>query len=115
MNDDLRARYDAINAHIKEQREQSECGATPQLIAKALSWSSRTLDEAMGIARDAIERLEDSARDLGFDACVDAVEWSQKPLDCQGILYGGIGKIDIQECEIESDGDIRGFFARKRA
>jgi hypothetical protein len=40
MNDDLRTRYNAINAAIKEQREQLECGATPQLIAKALSWSS---------------------------------------------------------------------------
>ena len=34
MNDDLRTRYDALTANIKQQREQSECGATPQLIAK---------------------------------------------------------------------------------
>jgi hypothetical protein len=58
MNDDLRTRYDAINAAIKEQREQSECGATVPIIVKSLSALSKRLDEAMGLARDAMERLE---------------------------------------------------------
>jgi hypothetical protein len=40
MAADLRQRYNAINANIKEQREQSECGATVPIITKALSWSS---------------------------------------------------------------------------
>jgi hypothetical protein len=86
MVDNLRQRYDALTANIKEQREQSECGATPQLIAKALSWSSKTLDEAMGLARDAIDRLE----------------------------AGEKGEIEIRECEIKGGKvDIREFTCRR--
>ena len=26
---------------------------------------------------------------------VNAMKWQQKPLDCQGIMVGGVGKVDI--------------------
>ena len=57
------------------------------------------------MARDAIDRLEAQARATvtatsynpdspGFDACVEAVKWEQKPLDGQGVELGGKGKRD---------------------
>jgi hypothetical protein len=39
----------------------------------------------------------------------------QKPLDCQGVMVGDVGKVDIQECEIPipaGEIDIRQYFAR---
>jgi predicted GNAT family acetyltransferase len=65
------------------------------------------------IAWEAVERLE-AMKYKAPPVCVDAVKWQQKPLDCQGVKLGEVGKIDIQECEIEPAGsvDIREYFAR---
>jgi hypothetical protein len=117
MGDDLRKRYDAITANIKEQREKSECGATVPIIVKALSWSSKTLNEAVELAQEAIERLEKRTTIISAPpVCVSAVEWMQKPLDCQGIQLGSTGKIDIHECEVPIPTgpiDIREFTCRR--
>ena len=48
--------------------------------------------------------------------CVDSVKWSQKPLDCQGMRLGEVGKIDIEECDIPIPSgpvDIREFTCRR--
>jgi hypothetical protein len=115
MAADLRQRYNAINANIKEQREQSECGATVPIITKALSWSSKTLNEAMELARDAIERLEQRITITAPPVCVDSVKWQQKPLASYSIEYGGRGQHTVEdEIPIPAQPiDIREFTCRR--
>ena len=63
------------------------------------------------LTREAIERLESRVvvRMEGLRH-----EYTAKPLDCQGILYGGTGKVDIRECEIEGGSvDIQEFTCRR--
>jgi hypothetical protein len=86
MSANLKERYDTLAAAIKERREDVECAATIGQLVKALSSSSKLLDEAMGLARDIMERLE----------------------------VGEKGEIEIRECEIKGGKvDIREFTCRR--
>jgi hypothetical protein len=87
-----------------------------------LEIASTTLNDAQRVARyrriawEAIERLENRITISAPPVCVDAVKWEQKPLDCQGILYGGPGKIDVVDCDIPIPSgpiDIREFTCRR--
>ena len=83
MTADLRARYDAINAKAEKLAEHVQTGVTSPAMAFGVS---ALLVEAMGLARDAVERLE----------------------------AGEKGKIEIRECEIEGGRvDIREFTCRR--
>ena len=55
MNDDLRTRYDTINAKAERLSEHVQAGVTSPAMAFGVS---ALLVEAMGLARDAVERLE---------------------------------------------------------
>jgi hypothetical protein len=116
MEDDLRKRYDVLNAKIAKLIENSDAGATVPIIVKALSANVKLRTEAMDIAREAIERLEKRITISAPPVYVSAVEWMQKPLDCQGIQLGSTGKIDIHECEVlipTEPIDIREFTCRR--
>jgi hypothetical protein len=64
--------------------------------------------------KEIVELLHEKQAGPGFDVCIDAVKWQQKPLDCQGIMVEGMGKLDIQECDIPSGPiDIREFTCRR--
>jgi hypothetical protein len=83
MTDDLRTRYDAINAKAEKLTEHVQTGVTSPAMAFGVS---ALLVEAMGLARDAMERLE----------------------------AGEKGESEIRECEIEGRGiDIREFTCRQ--
>jgi hypothetical protein len=67
----------------------------------------------MGLARDAIERLEGTKAIP--EVCVDAIKWQQKPLDSYSIEYGGRGKHTVED-EIPIPAgpiDIREFTCRR--
>lgn len=55
MNDDLRTRYDAINVKAEKLAEHVQTGVTSPAAAFGVSV---LLTEALGLARDAMERLE---------------------------------------------------------
>jgi len=76
---------------------------------RASKVSSHLEREYAELAREAIERLE-SRVVVSMEGLRH--ECTAKPLDCQGILYGGMGKIDVRECEVEGV-DIREFTCRR--
>jgi hypothetical protein len=76
---------------------------------RASKVSSHLEREYAELAREAIERLE-SRVVVSMEGIRH--EYTAKPLDCQGILYGGMGKIDVRECEVEGV-DIREFTCRR--
>src|SRR4051812_15394676 len=88
MSADLRKRLEALIARTRASKV-----------------SSHLEREYAELAREAIERLE-SRVVVSMEGLRH--EHTAKPLDCQGILYGGNWKIDIQECEVEGGSvDIR--------
>ena len=109
MNDDLRTRYNAINAKAEKLAERVQASVTSPAAAFGISV---LLTEVLGLARDAIERLEGTKTIP--EVCIDAVKWSQRPLDCHGVEFGGRGKMDVRGCEIKGgEVDIREFTCRR--
>ena len=112
MNDDLRTRYDAINAKAEKLAEHVQAGVTSPAAAFGVSV---LLTEVLGLARDAIERLEGNTTKIVPFACVNTVKWSQKPLAGYSIEYGGRAQHTVED-EIPIPAgpiDIREFTCRR--
>jgi hypothetical protein len=112
MADDLRQRYDTINAKADKLAQCVESGVAGPSVAFGCS---TLLIEAMGLARDAIERLQQRITISAPPVCVDSVKWSQKPLPSYSIEYGGKGKHTVED-EIPipvGPIDIREFTCRR--
>jgi hypothetical protein len=73
MAGDLRQRYDAINAKADKLAQCVEAGVAGPSVAFGCS---TLLVEAMGLARDAINRLEGTA--AVPEVCIDAIKWQQQ-------------------------------------
>jgi len=114
MVDNLRQRYDALNAKAEKLSEHVQARIASPAAAFGVS---ALLVEVLELARDAIERLEkNTAMAVVPFAVVHAAKHSQKPLECQGMTLGEVGKIDTQECKIPIPAgpiDIREFTCRR--
>jgi hypothetical protein len=110
MADDLRTRYNAINAKAEKLAEHVQAGVTSPAAAFGVSV---LLTEALGLARDAVERLEGTKAIP--EVRIDAIKWQQKPLASYSIEYGGRGKHTVEgEMPIPAGPiDIREFTCRR--